>query len=37
MRLQPEAIQLVPKNDLDERYAYFLLSKKDASGFYDHA
>lgn len=35
--LQPEAIQLVPKNDLDERYAYFLLSKKDASGFYDHA
>jgi SAM-dependent methyltransferase len=28
--LQPEAIQLVPKNELDERYAYFLLSKQDA-------
>lgn len=26
--LQPEAIQLVPKNELDERYAYFLLSKQ---------
>jgi SAM-dependent methyltransferase len=24
--LQPEAIQLVPKDELDERYAYFLLS-----------
>jgi SAM-dependent methyltransferase len=27
--LRPEAIQLVPKNELDERYAYFLLSKPD--------
>jgi SAM-dependent methyltransferase len=26
--LQPEAIQLVPKNELDERYAYFFLSKR---------
>jgi hypothetical protein len=26
--LQPEAIYLVPKNELDERYAYFLLSKR---------
>lgn len=25
--LQPEAIRLVPKNELDERYAYFLLSR----------
>jgi hypothetical protein len=24
---RPEAVALVPKNDLDERYAYFLLSK----------
>jgi hypothetical protein len=23
----PEAVALVPRNDLDERYAYFLLSK----------
>lgn len=28
--LQPEAVQLVPKNELDERYAYFLLSKRAA-------
>jgi SAM-dependent methyltransferase len=28
--LRPEAIQLVPKNELDERYAYYLLSKQDA-------
>ena len=24
---RPEAVALVPKNELDERYAYFLLSK----------
>jgi hypothetical protein len=24
---RPEAVALVPENDLDERYAYFLLSK----------
>jgi hypothetical protein len=23
----PEAVALVPRNDLDERYLYFLLSK----------
>ena len=26
--LKPEAIELVPKNELDERYAYFFLSKE---------
>jgi cyclopropane fatty-acyl-phospholipid synthase-like methyltransferase len=26
--LQPESVQLVPKNELDRRYAYFLLSKR---------
>lgn len=26
--LQPEAIQLVPRNELDERYAYFFLTKE---------
>lgn len=25
--LKPESVELVPKNELDERYAYFLLSK----------
>jgi SAM-dependent methyltransferase len=25
---RPEAVHLVPKNDLDERYAYFLLSRR---------
>jgi hypothetical protein len=25
--LQPELIHLVPENELDERYAYFLLSR----------
>lgn len=25
--LRPEAVELVPRNELDERYAYFLLSK----------
>jgi hypothetical protein len=24
---QPEAVALIPENELDERYAYFLLSK----------
>lgn len=28
--LEPETVQLVPRNELDERYAYFLLSKPDA-------
>jgi hypothetical protein len=28
--LRPEAIQLVPKNELDVRYAYLPLSNKDA-------
>ena len=27
--LRPELVTLVPKNDLDERYAYFLLTKAD--------
>ncbi|MGH3912094.1 MAG: class I SAM-dependent methyltransferase [Pseudonocardiaceae bacterium] len=26
--LKPESVELVPKNELDERYAYFLLSKE---------
>ncbi|MGH3517110.1 MAG: class I SAM-dependent methyltransferase [Haloechinothrix sp.] len=29
--LRPESIELVPKNELDERYAYFLLSKEPAA------
>ncbi|HEX6359899.1 class I SAM-dependent methyltransferase [Actinophytocola sp.] len=29
--LQPETVQLVPKNELDERYAYFLMSKPIAA------
>lgn len=28
--LRPEAVALVPRNELDERYAYFLLSKPQA-------
>ncbi|MGW5747735.1 class I SAM-dependent methyltransferase [Amycolatopsis sp. NPDC003861] len=28
--LKPEAVHLVPQNELDERYAYFFLSKPDA-------
>lgn len=30
--LDPEAIELVPRNELDERYAYFLLSKRIGGG-----
>ena len=30
--LQPEAVYLVPHNELDERYAYFLLSKRPDVG-----
>lgn len=28
--LRPESVELVPKNELDERYAYFLLSRPSA-------
>lgn len=30
---RPEVVHLVPKNELDERYAYFLLSKPDRASF----
>lgn len=28
----PESVELVPRNELDERYAYFLLTRPDGSG-----
>ena len=35
--LRPELVTLVPKNNLDERYAYFLLTKAVSSGAIDTA
>lgn len=30
--LEPQSIQLVPRNELDERYAYFLLTRRSMTG-----